>query len=434
MKKYPLMPKRSPVVKTPASVILVGFAIAILLTVQACSGITDMNADVRYAPSGHNDSALSMEGGFDAYLGRTKSMISRARVFEDPKQRQQEIEFNAPFEIHPDPVQCANRPRHGVLVVHGLSGSPASWRDLSEEIAQNCYHVRAILLPGHGTRPGDLINVTHDQWLLSTRQAVRQMSSEVDQLYVAGFSMGATIGTLLAYEGEPIDGLILLSPAFQAFSGLQFLATWLEPFMNWVHREPGEMPGRYSTVAVSAAAEFHRLTKRLSDIGREDAELSIPVYMAVTSDDSVIDVPFALRAYDEFLTSPHKQMLLIGNPEDTEKLLKNHHDYQITKLPSSIPDQGILKFSHMAMPFSPGNPAYGRNGIRSCGDYSEGSKDHNLCLAATDIYYTNVRLEDKSPNHFKLTFNPYFDVLSGQIVEFLDRVSQDKATLRHRVL
>ena len=86
------------------------------------------------------------------------------------------------------------------------------------------------------------------------------------------------------------------------------------------------------------------------------------------------------------------------------------------------------------MPFSPGNPAYGRTGIRSCGDYSEGSKDHNLCLAATDIYYTNVRLEDKSPNHFKLTFNPYFDVLSGQIVEFLDRVSQDKATLRHRVL
>jgi len=416
------------------SVAVVTSAIIILLTVQACSGASDPVAEDRYLPSGRNDRPLSMEGGFNAYVIRAKAMIYRARVFDDPEQRHEEVDFNAPFEIRPNGAKCSNQPNRGILMVHGLSDSPAVWRDLSAQLVDNCYLVRTILLPGHGTRPGDLMNVTHLDWLQSARQAVRQMSDEVDQLYVAGFSMGATIAAILAYEGEPINGLVLLSPAFRTFSRLQFMITWLEPFMNWLHREPGEMPGRYSTMSVNGAAEFHRLSSRLFSLGRRDLELTIPVYMALSSDDSLIDVPFAVRAFNEFLTSPHNRMLIVGGPDDTAKLAVGRRNSKIISLNSSMPDQGILKFSHIAMPYSPGNPAYGRNGVRSCGDYAEASKDHEACRTATEIIYTNVRGEEDSPNHFKLTFNPYFDVMSRQIIDFLARADQGNTIPRRRLM
>ena len=45
----------------------------------------------------------------------------------------------------------------GILLVHGFTGSPISLRPLAELLSQRGFAIELPLLPGHGTRPRDLL-------------------------------------------------------------------------------------------------------------------------------------------------------------------------------------------------------------------------------------------------------------------------------------
>ena len=64
---------------------------------------------------------------------------------------------------------------HGVLLIHGFTGSPSHMRLLGEALAERGYSVRGIRLPGHGTKPEDMKNVSWQDWLLSARMAAKEM-------------------------------------------------------------------------------------------------------------------------------------------------------------------------------------------------------------------------------------------------------------------
>jgi esterase/lipase len=373
-----------------------------------------------FVPSGLNRGTLPMDRGFGDYVRQAKDMIARARVFFDPAQREREIELNAPFEIAPGAGSCGTAPRVGLIMVHGLSGSPMIWRDLSRRLSMSCVHIRAVLLPGHGTRAADLMHTSHVDWMQTVRLAVRRFRPRVDRVVVAGFSMGATIATLLAHEGEPIDGLILLAPAFRSGFAMQRFTPFFSNFIDWLDRDPIEEPGRYDALPMRAAAEFHRMTERLRHYLETDRMLRAPVYMALSSDDVVIDVELALRSFRTRFTSPMSRLVLIGKPADTAALIGGRPDARIFTLTSHLPEQRILKFSHLAMPFSPENWFYGRGNFRNCNGYQPGTRDFKRCRSAADFYYTNARDDDDSPVKFRLTFNPYFEHLSRQIIAFLN--------------
>ena len=372
-----------------------------------------------FVPSGLNDKSLPMDQGFVDYVKRAKTMIARARVFFDSSQRDREILLNAPFEILPSANDCPASSIVGLIMVHGLSGSPMVWRDLSRKLATGCVHVRAVLLPGHGTRAADLMTVSHEDWLQTVRQAVRQLRPHVTQVFVAGFSMGGTIATILAHQGEPIDGLVLLAPAFRSRSLLQGFTPFFAHFVDWLDKDPIEEPARYDALPMLAAAEFHRLTEKLERYDHVSAPLRIPVYMALSSDDIVIDLGLALDSFRGQFTSPKSRMLLIGNPSDTAGLIERGVDNRISIVTSYLPKQRVLKFSHLAMPFSPTNFFYGQGKRRTCKNYEPGTENFELCKTSDEFYYTNARDDDGSPVKFRLTFNPYFDELSGQIAAFL---------------
>ena len=42
---------------------------------------------------------------------------------------------------------------HGVLLIHGFTGSPGHMRPLGEKLREAGFAVRGILLPGHGESP-----------------------------------------------------------------------------------------------------------------------------------------------------------------------------------------------------------------------------------------------------------------------------------------
>ena len=134
--------------------------LAALLAACAAQG----EFEPRHAPSGLPTPLPQAD--FTAYIEQAKAQIAAANRAIGKELDAQAIEDRAPFELAPDPGRCPRsadgRHQRAVLLIHGLGDTAYAMRDLGARFAAACYLVRAILLPGHGTVPGDLLEIRHD--------------------------------------------------------------------------------------------------------------------------------------------------------------------------------------------------------------------------------------------------------------------------------
>lgn len=101
---------------------------------------------------------------------------------------------------------------HGILMLHGFTGSPAHMRKLGEEMHGRGFAVRGILLPGHGTRPEDMRAVSWQDWLQEARLAAREMAPQYRYFTVAGLSMGGVLSLILAQEMDVTACVSIAAP------------------------------------------------------------------------------------------------------------------------------------------------------------------------------------------------------------------------------
>ena len=101
---------------------------------------------------------------------------------------------------------------HGVLLIHGFSGSPGHMRPIADALAAQGFAVRGILLPGHGTTPEDMMRFSWQDWLLSARTAAREMRARYPRFSVVGHSMGGVIALILASEMDLTACVVIAAP------------------------------------------------------------------------------------------------------------------------------------------------------------------------------------------------------------------------------
>src|ERR671912_745150 len=70
-------------------------------------------------------------------------------------------------------------PVGGALLVHGLTDAPYSLRSIGEDLRARGYYVVVLRVPGHGTVPAGLIDVTWEDWLAAVRVAARDIRSHI---------------------------------------------------------------------------------------------------------------------------------------------------------------------------------------------------------------------------------------------------------------
>lgn len=104
--------------------------------------------------------------------------------------------------------------RTGILLIHGLTGTPNEMRGLARRFHQQGYTVMALQLAGHCGTVKDLVNTTWHDWYQNVCDAAEQLKQHVDGLFVAGLSMGALLALNYAVE-HPILGVISYSPTFK---------------------------------------------------------------------------------------------------------------------------------------------------------------------------------------------------------------------------
>lgn len=106
--------------------------------------------------------------------------------------------------------------RATALCLHGFTGTPYELRVVAEALAEEGIGSDGVLLPGHGTSPGDLDRVTMENWLEHARRALDDLPADRPR-FVVGCSMGSLLAIVLAAERpHVVDGLVLLAPALLA--------------------------------------------------------------------------------------------------------------------------------------------------------------------------------------------------------------------------
>jgi carboxylesterase len=133
---------------------------------------------------------------------------------------------------------------HGVLVVHGFTGSPGSMRGLAEAFAAAGFHVEMPLLPGHGTSVEDMLATNWADWLRGANSAYAQLAARVDKVVVAGLSMGGALTLRLGLEHPEIAGLVCVNPATMSMP-----AGFIQPLQHLVDAGERTMAAISSDIA-----------------------------------------------------------------------------------------------------------------------------------------------------------------------------------------
>ncbi len=186
-------------------------------------------------------------------------------------------DWNESFEL------TANEARGGVLLLHGMSDSPYSLRQLGERLHREGFHVVGLRYPGHGTAPGSLTRTTWEDMAGAVALAARYLAAKLDgkPLYLFGYSTGAplavnyTLDVLEGAESARPAGLVFFSPAM-GITPLAALTPWqarlgrLLGFQKiaWNSIEIEYDPFKYRSFPLNAAVQVWRLS------GHVDARLA----------------------------------------------------------------------------------------------------------------------------------------------------------------
>ena len=390
----------------------------------------------------------------------------------DPRHR--ERNWNRTFELIPPDA------RGGVLLLHGMSDSPYSLRALGETLYRQGYRVLGLRMPGHGTAPAGLLDVTWEDMAAATRLGARHLSKALNgkPIHLIGYSTGAALAldyTLDAMDdpdlSEP-ESLVLVSPAI-AVTPLAELTRWFDLLgklpgleqLAWTSLVPEFDPFNYNAFTANASLQVHRMTRatnrRIRRLAAQGPIAGFPSTLVLLS---VVDATVSPRAaadnllrhlapeghelllYDinrYSLTSPlivtdtaalTRQLMadatlpfaitLVGNQSDAGRQVVARYKAPLSadatigdSLSGRWPDDTIA-LSHVDLPFPPDDPLYGR--------YPPGTPNQ---VFLGQLAIRGERGVFKVPAQWllRLRHNPFYDYQEQRVLGWLDSAGEARA-------
>jgi carboxylesterase len=187
-----------------------------------------------------------------------------------------------PFSLGDGPI--------GVLLVHGLTGSPASMRPIGEWLAAQGCAVEGVRLPGHGTNLDDLRASRWTAWLDEAVRGLDALAVRCRTVVAFGQSMGgAVVLALAASRPHHVHGLALANPyVFDVRHVVAPIVRWYPRDLRGVANDiakPGQDENGDDRLPVAAAIQMAALLKLVRS---ELPEIRQPVVLFRSGTDHVI--------------------------------------------------------------------------------------------------------------------------------------------------
>jgi len=358
-------------------------------------------------------------------LQRAHQPLARANL-------EQVVAGNSPFELKPalPTAKFAGQNksyRRGIVLTHGLTDSPYFMCALGKFFAAQGFVVMAILLPGHGTQPGDLLKVHSDEWAKTLAYAVECMAHEADEIYLGGLSTGATLSLQHSLRDARIRGLFLFSPALKitplaVLAQFHSLSSWLLPRSAWVEIQPDRDLYKYESLTKNAVAQIYALTQSVQRQLRQHA-LNVPIFSALSHDDATVNSAATL-AFMAHATHPNHHTVLYAS-QDLHLAQKN-----IECVVMRDEQQHILSAAHTAIVLPDDDTHYGATGdYANCGHYFPDQPSNYAACLRSDIAINRGEI---SPYNLqqgvmkRLMSNPKFAELKLSLRKFIESLNSER--------
>lgn len=216
----------------------------------------------------------------------------------------------------------------GVLLIHGFTSTPLSMRPWADHLVERGYTVRVPRLPGHGTTWQEMNRTRWDDWYAEVDRTFRDLHAQCARVFVAGLSMGGSLGLALAEEHGPrLHGLVLVNPAVKFDDWRVSLVPVLKyvmpsaPAIASDIKKPGVVEQAYDRSPVHAA---HSQFIGWKNVIRDLPEVTQPVLLLHSVDDHVVPA-----------SSSELILARVSSPDVTEIVL--HDSYHVATLDNDAP-------------------------------------------------------------------------------------------------
>jgi esterase/lipase len=335
-----------------------------------------------YQPSGYNSDFDFKGNDFADYIDHTRKKIRLARLDLHSDYCEEIIDANAPFMWLPK--ENSGYKKRAVLLVHGLYNSPFSLRDLGHIFYQQGFLVYSILLPGHGTVPGDLLHIHRQSWQQAMDFAVNALKDSIDELYLCGMSAGGLL-CLDYHLRNPhinIKSIITLAPALKIKNIAAPLSPLIAKITPWLEKNNEDNYSKYRSFATRPVPEVYHLGRTVFKKIKQKKYLDTKLFMAFSNSDQIVSAKSCEQFFMRYASADSRCVIHHSG-------LNTNTDPRIHYLNDMFPETPPYVLKHNGLPISPANGYYGVN--------------------------SNYR----DPKKNELLYNPQFDELAKAIVEFL---------------
>ncbi|VAW76128.1 hypothetical protein MNBD_GAMMA15-1647 [hydrothermal vent metagenome] len=350
------------------------------------------------------------------YLTCCRQRVAASRTDLDGGNAQAIIDGNSPFLL---PAENSTTKRRTIIMTHGMTDSPFLLHDIGHWFQSQGFRVLSMQLPGHGTRPGDLLDVCWQDWVRTQRQLIDWLAADSDELYLLGSSLGAVLSFYQALHTPRFNGLFLFAPAIhvtplvRVVCPLAIAGRWWQR-AAWFDVQPDTDCFKYESLTNRALCEVYQLIeaqRRLASL----TELTTPLFVVASENDATINSPAILDWFARQQGVP-KRMLYYstGSPQVPA---------DVRVINARLPEQRIRSYSHTSLLQSPENPHYGERGsLRFCTHYYRlNPEKYRRCKAGEEDCLGEMFDEpDESQVIRRLTWNPGYTDMLSEIEAFLD--------------
>lgn len=384
----------------------------------------------RHYPSGLNSRFIGNTIPFTEYIQHYRQLIAQVRADKGAPHLDKIIDGNSPFELRPSAGFAPGKQktyRRGILLTHGLSDSPYFMRHLAAFFQANGFLVMVVLLPGHGTQPGDLLEVSWQEWASTVDYGVNQLSKEVDEVYLGGFSAGGALSLYQSLHDQRVRGLFLFAPAISvspkaALANFHNIYSWFAPSAKWLNLHHDIDLYKYESFPKNAAAQMYALT-RVIQKQLAKKEVKIPIFVAVSQDDATVNTAATTQLMLHARNASNKLVYYYSDPK---KIPTGFEKDKVDYVNSVLPKQRISSSAHTAIVIPGEDEYYGEQGeYNNCLHYyPHDMEKYQACIDQVEsvIQGEITKQNLKQGTLRRLMYNPHFSTLKIAMQEFIDKL------------
>jgi len=374
--------------------------------------------------------------------------------------------WNRTYELAQD------NPAAIVLMLHGLSDSPYSLRALGQFLHRQNMHVVGLRIPGHGTVPSGLVRTTWQDMAAAVRLAMAHVAEKAGDkpIFLVGYSNGAALALNYTFASvndaglRRPDKLVLFSPEIE-ITPVAVLAKWQARIgellglhnLAWSSVLPEFDPYKYGSFAVNAGDLAYELTtenqRLIGELERSGKLKSLPPILAFQS---IVDATITAKAiitklFDRLSRGGHDLILFDVNrrvaaaggfkklPDISSMFSKSTRLYTVHLVTNTGPDnrtvelqtrlsgesqikkkplqlewpENVYSLSHIALPFPPNDPVYGRSdratNMVQLGTLALYGEEHVLTIP------TSVLMRQR--------WNPFYQFVVDHMLRFVNKTA-----------